>query len=463
MANGKTIRVSAPGGGTVTFPPGTSEATIAKAMRAKFGGPAAPPTGIGQYAMPIVRGAEHLLGGVGASLFQPVAGAQKMVTGKVSPWLQRASAPPPGVMGKLGDVGGTIGTFMLPGGLEDAAGEGLGDLAEAAGKYGPTLAKYAAPLGRIAMGALDTGALNKLYGGGFWTGAALGGGLDAAGEGIRALAPSMAEGALGIAGKARAYGKTPGETILRETSGLSPAAVEESAQGAKDAVGSALERAYDAATQGGETVSLDKPLRVLDDEIAKFKNARNPGLVDWLKGMRDNLAGDSTEVSPNDAWSMKRALGMMNWNPDVDASYKVALHRRVYGALGEALDDAVPEASDLNQRYSTLRDVTKRAEIESRGPQAPQRFTQLMRRATGRLALPGIIGAETYEHTRSPSEAMLAGILGLGSEQVLGAPSMDMAMARMMNQAPAFARAARSLPASMRNLRVVPTAGPRRK
>lgn len=125
--------------------------------------------------------------------------------------------------------------FLIPGLGEEAAGAKLAELV-------PGLGRAAAPLGRIAVSTLGGGAVNSLQGGAFGTGAAMGGIAGGVGEGLKALAPAVAESAMGVRKLDRAYGKTPGRAILDETTGFSPTAVAQSAQDRLDELNPELER-----------------------------------------------------------------------------------------------------------------------------------------------------------------------------------------------------------------------------
>ena len=149
-------------------------------------------------------------------------------------------ATPHGTAQKIGYGGEQAGEFLIPGGAEESAAEHLGELA-------PKLK----PLARIAASALGAGAVNKAQGGSFAGGAAGGAAAGAAGEGLRAVAPRIAESALNIRKLDRAYGKgggAIGRTILDETTGLTPGSVAESAQSRLNDLNPQLEQAADRAS-----------------------------------------------------------------------------------------------------------------------------------------------------------------------------------------------------------------------
>ena len=113
-------------------------------------------------------------------------------------------------------VSTALAQFMIPGSLEDRVAAG------APGMLSPLL--------KLGSAALASGAVNKAQGGSFGGGAAAGAGGSLIGSGLRAIAPRLAESALGIRNTDRAFGKTPGQAILNETHGFRPETIAESGQ-----------------------------------------------------------------------------------------------------------------------------------------------------------------------------------------------------------------------------------------
>ena len=125
------------------------------------------------------------------------------------------------------------GEFLVPGLGEEAATERAGKLA---------------PLARIGYNSLTSGLLNKAQGGDFTTGAVAGGVGSGIAEGGKAVAPALAEGAMGIRKLDRAYGRRPGLAILDETRGFRPETVAASADERLGELTPQLESMVDAAS-----------------------------------------------------------------------------------------------------------------------------------------------------------------------------------------------------------------------
>lgn len=168
--------------------------------------------------------------------------------GDVSPTAQNAehqistATNPSNTAQRVGGGMTRASEFLLPGGAEE---EVAGHLAE----LSPLLGRTAEPAAKIATSSLSTGLMNKAQGGDFGTGALVGAGGGAVGETMRAAAPSIAESALGVRGTDKIRGRTVGDAILNETSGVRPQTVLSSAQ---DRLGELNDENEDLVRQAGE-------------------------------------------------------------------------------------------------------------------------------------------------------------------------------------------------------------------
>lgn len=389
------------------FVPDTGTATEA---------PPPPTSDSSHYAKMFLQGAGNLLGGIGASVFEPVATGQRLLTGRVSPYLQELATPPEGAMGKVGFYGGEAGQFMAPAEAEEKAGTFLAE-------HAPRGLKT---LSSIVPQALAASAVNKLQGGTFTGGAEAGAAGGVAGKIGEKLAPAIAESAMGITNRMRAFGKTPGKAIIEETSGYSPAKIEESAKGAMNRIGSQLASVYQQAGQSGGTVSLQPALEILQNEWLQARKMRNPEAIkaieDLAKRLTTSYSGteNSVQMTPEELWNVKRGLGMdTNWNPNIDTKWLQGIRRKVYGAIDGELDRAVPEAASLNQRYSSLKPVARRANIESRGASVPQRVMESLQRPTGVFARMGAGGYLGYREG-GKGGVIPGAVLGFVGPEMLG-------------------------------------------
>ena len=146
----------------------------------------------------------------------------------------KAIATPDNTTQAIGKGVGDAAQFMIPGGAEE--------------KVVSMAPKLLRPVAKIATSALSAGAVNKVQGGDFGTGALAGGGGEVIGQGLKAMAPTLAETALKIPKAMRAFGKTPGAALLDETSGIRPETIAASARDRLGQLNPQLEAAADAAS-----------------------------------------------------------------------------------------------------------------------------------------------------------------------------------------------------------------------
>lgn len=319
--------------------------------------------------------------------------------------------------------------FLAPGGLEE---RGAGFLAE----HAPMLGRFAAPAARTLTGALSTGTVNKLQGGSFKTGAELGGGLGVAGEAGRAVAPSIAESALGVTKRMRGFGRTPGKAALDEIGGVRPETLAGNAQAKARQLTTDLESRAAASTAPASTAPA---LKVIDAEQTKAIRQNNRGYYDQLHALREQLSKDvftgqpfPQDIPASQILDLKRGVGNLekSWNPEQRGAMRGTI-RKVYAALDGELDRTVPGAKEINQRISSLIPVSQRGESVARGASIPQRLGGRMAAHTGALTAAGLGGVLGYDKYGSTG-AGLGAAAGLLVPELLASPEMQMAAARTL-------------------------------
>lgn len=189
-----------------------------------------------------------------------------------------------------------VGEFMLPGPAEEEA-------AAAIGKAAPKLLPFA----RAAISALSTGLVNKAQGGGFATGAAMGGAGSLAGEGLRAAAPKIAESAMHIGNTQRGFGKTPGRAMLDLTRGVRPETIASSGRESmaslmndlESRVGAASERAAPHIAGFLMPPVRETPLGGTNEWLPRRVVNDVPGeLIPAARLPQGNIVGEGTDMSP---------------------------------------------------------------------------------------------------------------------------------------------------------------------
>ena len=317
--------------------------------------------------------------------------------------------------------------FLIPGRAEEAGAAKLAEMIPQAGKY-------AAPLARMASSAVGSGAVNAAQGGSFGAGAAMGAGGSAVGSGLEAMAPGAARFAMGIRKGDKAFGKTPGEALLNDTRGFSPATVAKTGQQTLDRLNPQLNADY-AAAPG--PASPDSARQVILNAMAKARQEKNPVALQQLQPLLDHLTSFEgqaipSQMSPADLLNLKRGFGKArtSWSPETSPDVQ-GTARQAYHALDKEGDRVVPTSEQLNQRISSLIPAVQRAESTSRNATIPEKVMHRMAAHTG-AAIGGIAGADAgYNHGGLPG-AMIGGVAGAVLPEVATSPAMQMMLARGM-------------------------------
>jgi len=276
-------------------------------------------------------------------------------------------ATPHGTAQKIGYRTGEAAQFLLPGLGEDAAAGKLAELA-------PQLGRYAAPLARLGVQTLGSGAINKSQGGSFGTGAAAGGLGAGIGEGLKMAAPTLT----GIAQGLKSPFQKTGTAILDETSGVMPSSIRSSARGV---VNDLTPQLNEAAENSTSPISLASSRNAAQSQVDAAKGLNQQTLINGTKKMQNQLlsrlvepaAGAEgpmgriaipDEVPASQFLQLKRGIGKAlpagSWSPESSNAFKGA-RNAVYGAMNDEFENAVPEAAPLNSRISALIPATKKA------------------------------------------------------------------------------------------------------
>ena len=411
--------------------------------------------GLGESAVSLMSTGDHAvrkIPGIGEWLTTPITGTPADQAIAHTDQLAKPANTTQTVSKGIGDAA----QFLIPGGAEEKAASML-----------PAVAR---PLGKIALSALSAGGVNKAQGGEFGTGALAGAGGQVIGQGLKAIAPTLAETALKIPKAMRAFGKTPGAALLDETSGIRPETIAASARDRLGQLNPQLEAAADAAstrpnaarggagqsngvllrppsTAGGPVpsmlpnriASLGPARSVIGNEMGNAANQNAEGLHNQLGRMQEflgNRFGTGEEipanVTPRDLLDLKRGFNEehLRWNPEMH-DRALSTGRRAYGALDSELDRTVPEAAGLNQRISSLIPIAQRAESVSRDAPVLQRAAGRVGAHTGALTM-GLGGAYAGRREGGTPGMIAGGLTGLIAPELIASPEGQVALARML-------------------------------
>ena len=387
--------------------------------------------------------------------------------------LQRISQP----HNNLQSVGRGIeqaGEFLLPGAAEEAGATRLLTMLPKAGK----LAQAAL---RAIPAAMGSGIVNGAQGGSVAGGAAAGFGGSMVGSGLKALAPVIAETALGVRAGDRAQGRTPGQAILDETQGLRPGSIASQANSRVNELSAQVEKSLESAPDGSLAPARDVANSFVDSAVRR----NTPESIKRTNALRDVITtklgsdgkpvmldkfGDTTlntgvldeagqpitrvgrsvvgkepaiypEIVPaRTLLDLKRGIGeqAQAFNPAVQNKLSDNARVGIYHALDSEMDRLAPQTQGANDSMTSLIPAAERAGAKDLNAGMVQRMIARGSAHTGALAGPLAAGAAGFEHG-----GIIGGVLGAGAgmlgQEVLTNPTVLMAAARAAN-APATSK-----------------------
>src|SRR6266571_856781 len=293
--------VQLPDGSVVEFPDGMSDDAIGGAIKQHLASTPTPPVDMSKVAGAPSTGlpqpANFSKSPAATSAIQPPAG-QTLTTNL----LKTGEA----YKGALKSIPGTLsGIAKLAPGTPDAT-EPLDQIAQT---NGPEQA-YGKAVGNAAQGGS--------FGGGAAAGAA--GGLF--GMGLQKVAPMLAETALGVRAGDRAYGRTPGQGIMSETTGISPRAIADQASAKTTGYTDTLNN---NAVNSKIPVDLTTGRDVAKSFLKTATKQNNRATIREVGEIGDQLAARPSDpapipssVSADEALALRRGVDTLHgsWNPN---------------------------------------------------------------------------------------------------------------------------------------------------
>jgi len=195
-------------------------------------------------------------------------------------------------------------------------------------------------------------------------------------------------------------------------------------------------------TEANPNASLRPARNVIAGAMGKAANEEAGTLHGQLGEMSDFLhrgrvSGEPIpeNVTPRRLLDLKRGFSdeHLNWNPNIHEEATRA-GRGAYGALDRELDRLVPSAAHTNQKISSLIEVLRNADRESRMAPTGQRILGRFGAHTGALTLGGIGAAGGYREGGVPG-AIAGGVTGVLAPELIASPEGQMGLARGFNKA----------------------------
>lgn len=453
--------IKGPDGKVISFPEGTSDADIAAAFAPA---PVAHPVmdAISDFGKGVLKGGIHTMSAADdfaakhlpAFMTTPIGQTPNAENSARAVQAAKDMATPHNTAQSLGRGVEQAAEFLGPAGAEKALLGGGGAVAKA------------------GLAALGSGIVNKVQGGSFAGGAAAGGIGSGIATGLSKIAAPIAEKAMGIRGVDRAFGRTPGQAILDETTGVRPGTIAGQAEGrigelsnqlesdasassnpvylppvrqiARDAYGTAVARNEESTIKEMNALNRQLGSRAGTQVSSPISPAQTTGWGGLGQKPTAMIPPTRVAIPPSvsapEALALKRGVGDLatSWNPATTGEFTNGVIKNVYGELDRAIDAAVPSSAGLNSRISTLIPVAKRAGATDLNENLIARTVGRFGKPTGAL-LGAAAGASEGRREGGTPGAIAGGIAGLVAPEVLASPTTMMVGARMMNS-PALGR-----------------------
>lgn len=270
---------------------------------------------------------------------------------------------------------------------------------------------------------------------------AISGGTQLLSEGLgglaRATAPALAESALKVPAALRGRGRTIGQSVLENTSGILPKTVSDEASQQVDQLTNQMEGAVHQATVNGAMGSTTAEHQLINNAYVKIpRNA--PTLKAKVAQLHDALALDQTgrtDFTPDELLEMKRGIAkeLETWPPEWQRSPDITrLKMQLYGSIDGQLDQLAPGTGQLNQKISSLIPaISQGMKIENQASLV-QNLAHKALAHTGALTS-AIGGGYAGYHEGGGLGAVGGAAAGFLLPEVLASPGSQMMAARTLN------------------------------
>lgn len=390
---------------------------------------------LGEEGKGLVKGALSTAANLGKYM---ILGTPEQGAAAVAPLAK--AAVPANTAQALGKGAEQAAEFLVPSGLEEHVGALIASKFPLLSKTAATLLAHPEPemnaAGKIMLQALSSGVVNKAQGGSFTQGAVGGAAAGAAGEAAKVVAPIVAETAMGVRATDRAYGRTPGQFIIDNTSGVRPGSV------AAQAVANVAQNTADlekAAVNSPIAVNLQPARDKAADLLRTAAKQNNPSTIREVGQIGSQLDARGTVpipqyVSADEGLALRRGVDDLqgSWNPNLKRTLSDQAITKTRNALNDELEQAIPGFRDYNAALSTGIPVADRAGAVDLNAGILQRVIGRLAKPTGALIGAGVGGGAGYKENGLEG-ALIGGGVGLFAPEVLSSPTTLMAGARALN------------------------------
>lgn len=358
---------------------------------------------------------------------------------------------------KIGKGAEQVAELFTPTGLESAGGNLAAKLAPEAPKLAQGALKVA---GKALGGAAEFGGKTAIQTGGDvqkTKEAAITGGLaapiaEAAGAVARPvqkflgerLPPKIINSILKPVSKEFAFGRNPGLGVVQEglTANTREGLLKQISDKKKE-IGAQIDAQLNLPLNARKKIDVAPLLKPLDDAMAEAVKSGEQALYTRLQAVRDGLTREFQAVegklvptgekklvmTPAEARQLKTEIGgAAKWTGQAFDNEVNQARVKVYRAINDAIDAAVPGTKTLNSRYANLLSAEKSLDKTITTAQR-QNLTGLKGFGLGA----GLFGEEKLRGKSTP-EAFVTGLLGLLGEKVSGSTAVKSRIAQSLSK-----------------------------
>lgn len=422
-----------------------------------------------------LRGAGNTVAGVG-ELLNAIPGVGETLAPRQGLDALHHLSTPQGTGQKVGYYGEQTAEWLAPVGVEGKAAQLTGKVLA----NSPKIARVAVPAAKAVAAGLEAGVRNKVQGGSFKGGAAVG----AAGP---ILAPVAKKAASGLANIAMSPGKrllksipedvNIGKTVMEEATGVRPSTITRQLQDKVTAKSGQLDTLLSNASKQnpldplsgkGAEIPLTPARQEISSELASAVKKNSPEYIKDVRKLEEQMkyqhgpdgkpvmqastpatrqgAGFSpvqvaapqtmtptplpAVVDPVRARQIKQGVDLTigNWNPESQAAI-APLQERVRGSIAGEIHNAVPGSGQLDKDMTSLIPSAEAAWNVSFNPEIAKSVFNRFGRPTGALVGAGLGANEGYKEGGGIG-AVIGGAAGLVAPELIASPTGQMIMAR---------------------------------
>jgi len=293
---------------------------------------------------------------------------------------------------------------------------------------GAPLASAGSALRIAGGGALSAMQADKPSWQDFARGAVIGTAGEGLSAGLRTLAPAMAETAAHIGSQDRGFGRTTGQTLLEQTSGINPVKMQEQIDSRIGNLRQQRIAGLDQASNRNQFGSTRRAHQLVDEAIKKIPFTAPPEYRADMEQVRQALQdpNDPTRLifSPNELEQIRQGIDIRvnRWGPSMHSDPGAQeLLKELYPEINRQIDYTTPGDAKLRKNITDLVPASRRYSMIQRNAGVAQNVAKRISAPTGALTAAMAGGLEG---------GIGGAVAGLVIPELVSTPSARMAFAR---------------------------------